>query len=497
MPSKQKQSRLTKKRIQQSEDKIKVINHGKRSAIAAGRHAWAWLININVHDLKWQPVVISMAIVGSLLGVILWFVIPKESTTMNGQFNVAVGEFLVQDANGKLLHTKDGYDLAKSISDQIDTNFKDIKLDTVNVYKIWGPQQTGVISDEAQAKKFATLTNATIVIYGTIKQTGTGSFFTPRFYINHSAFKEAQEVTGEHEIGSDILVNLNAQMLSAENPGLQGRIDGMSMLVIGLVYYSVDRFQDALVYFQKADNADWVGSGKETVYLLIGNAYIRQASQTKDFSTLLMAEQNYKKALKNNPSYGRALIGEVNVLYLRSVTQNNCDTTELDMASRLLESALLLEDQPSSANIETKIHYYRGQIALISDYCRLSGNDWDAIAESEFTWVIKKYQLNPDSEESKEIEPFASCAYARLGFIAYQNDNAAKAIDLLEKAISIASPVNKGDYLSNLGDIYIVIGEKEKAVDVYTQAIAIAVGNADSEKMNKYQEKLESVLGND
>jgi tetratricopeptide (TPR) repeat protein len=468
---------------------------GSDNAIASGPKSFAANVRIIFQD-NWRPFAVILIIVAVLLAAVLYFVIPKKAAQFSKQFNVAVAEFVVEDENGNPLHTKDGYNLAVSTTDQLKTGLNELQLDkSAPSYEIWGPEQTGVIKNDQDAESFARSTRATVVIYGTIKKTGSISFFTPQFYVNHSAFKEADEITGEHELGSNVEVNLNAEMSLTENPGLQARVEGMSMLTIGLVYYSVDKFENALAYFQKADNSGWVGSGKETVYLLIGNVYVRQASKTKDFSALPSAEQKYKAALDLNPNYGRAMIGDANVLYLRAHTQDNCDPTGLDAASALLDQASTLKDQPASANIETKVHFYRGQIALIRDDCHLPGGDWRAIADQEFTWLIQRYESNPQSEVSQSIQYLASHSYARLSYLAYQRNDANAAIAFLQKAIPISSPDWKGAYTANLGDIYAAIGQKDKAREAYQQAIAIAIGNADADSAATYQQKLNSVSG--
>lgn len=497
MPTRTKKasiSRRSHKRV--AGDKIAVDNRGNRNAIAAGRNALATVFNIDIRDLKWQPVVVVLVVVGALLSVILWFVIPKKTTRFHSQFNVAIAQFRVVDENGRALNSKDGYALAESIRQQIITNFKEIQLDKVTSNEVWGPDQTGVITDEAQARAFALATDATIVVYGQIIEAGTSSTFSPQFYVNSTGFKEAGEITGEYGLGSQLEVNLRADMPLLQNPGLQGRINGLDMLTIGLAYYSIDDFQNALVYFQKADNANWIGSGKETVYLLIGNAYIRQASKMQDFSTLSLADKEYQDALDVNPNYGRALIGKANILYLDALTLNSCDPAGLNIASNLLDQALALKDQPASANIETKVHFYRGQIAIIRDNCHIQGTDWLTVAQQEFTWVTDQYETRRQNQgDYQGIETFASHAYARLSYVAYQRNNKDAAISLLQKAIPISSPFYKGEYTSFLGDICAATGSKEQAIQYYQSAIAIAQGNGDPQSVKRYQQKLQAVSG--
>jgi tetratricopeptide (TPR) repeat protein len=260
-----------------------------------------------------------------------------------------------------------------------------------------------------------------------------------------------------------------------------------------LAYYSVDKFDDALLYFQKASaEQDWVGSGREVVYLLIGNAYVRQDSKMQDFSDLPTAEQNYQLALEINPDYGRAMIGKANVLYLQaSQDKSKCDLNNLDASSALLEQALGLSDQPVSANIEIKVHFYRGQIAIIRDACHQTEQDWLSSAQDEFTWVANQYESRKKSSSGYEsLQSLASHSYARLGYISFMRGDAEAGIAWLKKSVEIASPYYQGLYTSLIGDFYVTLGRKEEAIQSYNDAIAIAETKADAESMKKYEEKL-------
>ena len=65
-----------------------------------------------------------------------------------------------------------------------------------------------------------------------------------------------------------------------DNPAHLVRIDILSLIAIGLSYYSADDPTRALEYFQQAEqNPYWPRTdGKEIIYLLLGNAKIRQAA---------------------------------------------------------------------------------------------------------------------------------------------------------------------------------------------------------------------------
>jgi tetratricopeptide (TPR) repeat protein len=495
MPSKPRAGRP--RPAERPETDIRVDGHD--NAIANGLRAIAIRLSVTFQG-NWKPFAVILAIVAVLLGIILWFVVPRQAGKFTKQFGVAVAEFGVQDENGKISRSLDGTKVGETIAGNIEVNFKSIQLEKVTTYEIWKPDQTGLILNEADARKFASSSGATIVVYGLIKQANGDSKFSPQFYVNPDQFKDAAEITGQHELGSEVQVRLNAANPVLSSAGLQARVDGLSMLTIALVYYSVDQFDQAIHYFQLADNPRWVGSGKDALYLLTGNAYIRQESKSQDFSSLPTAEFYYQKAVDeasgSGAEYGRAMIGEANVLYLSAITQASCEAVRLDKASGMLDQALALKDQPDSANIETKVHFYRGQIALIRYDCRLPGGDWAQAAEGEFNWVIQYYEKDPASGESAGIRDFVSAAYARLGYLAYDwHQDAQATITFLNKAIPLASPAIKADDYSLLGDVYAAIGQKDQARAAYQQALELAVDNGDQARVDHFKQKLASLSG--
>lgn len=496
-PKKKKSTRVSKPKVEAN-----VQIEGSENVVAVGPKSFAANVKVFIQG-GWKIFAVVLAVVAVLLGAILWFVVPRKEATMTKQFNVAVAEFLIQDANGKRISGKDGSLLASYVSQEIDTQFAAMELEKSISYQVWGPRETGAVAGNTPeeralaAEDLAKKINAYILIYGVIVTDGEKSKFQPEFYVNHASFRDASEITGSHEIGHQLALALPfTGIQGAENPALVGRVRALNLITMGLAYYSVDRFDDALTYFQKAaDEKDWVGSGREVVYLLIGNAYVRKDSQNQDFADLPQAEQNYQLALENNSDYGRAMIGEANVLYLQaSRDKSNCDSAGLEQASTLLDQALALTDQPASANIEAKVHFYRGQIALIRNACNQTDQDWMATAQDEFTWVVKQYEKLKQNNGSYEgLQSLASHAYARLGYVAYKHGDFDTAITWTKKAVEIASPYYQGYYTSMMGDIYAVAGKKEEAAQAYNDAIAIAEQNADAASLKAYQAKLDAL----
>jgi tetratricopeptide (TPR) repeat protein len=457
---------------------------------------------------KWWPVAAALALVILFLGAFL-LLRPRQVAGMPpGYFNVAVAEFMVQDADGNPVNSKDGTYLADYLSRRIETQFEDIDLKNDTEYEVWDSGQTGKVSGktpearETAARELAAKINASIIVYGVITDDGAQSNFILEFYVNHSAFGEISEVEGRHELGRPVLLELpfSKAVQAIDNPALAGRVQALNMLTLGLAYYSLDDFERALPYFEKAAaEPRWVGRGKEVAYLLIGNAYARQASKTQDFSSLSLAEESYRSALEINSSYGRALIGQASVLYLQSsdAVQAQCDFEGLHQAASLLDEALALEDQPASANIETKAHYYEGHIALLRDKCQQPGGEWVQSAKDEFAWVVQEYESRKQAgQDFATLEKFASHAYAELGLIAYRHENDADtAIQYLDKSVAIASPFYKGYNSYLIGLIYENTHRIEQARQAYQQAIAIADTYADGASLAKYQQALDALDG--
>jgi tetratricopeptide (TPR) repeat protein len=505
MPPKKKPPQAPRRAPPETRDKIDVKNRGKGNAIAAGRNALAAVFNINIRDLKWQPVVIVLTIVGGLLGAILWFVIPRSSPIMTGQFNVAVAEFLVLDENGNTVGRDDGKRLAAYVAQQIETQFVGIELGKTVPYEIWGPDHVDPIKgktvDERKtnAADVAQKIQAQVLIYGVILADGSRSKFMPEFYISHRGFWQASEIGGPHEMGSQLSLTLpfGQSIQAIENPALAGRVNALNLITIGLAYYSVDDYQSASRYFEQASNESrWLeSSGKEVAYLLLGNAYIGRASKEDDNQYLPPAEQSYAEALRINPRYGRGLVGIANVLYLEalgSLQDIEIDPAKLEEASAFTEKALALKDQPESANIPAKAHFNLGQIAWARYQAKVPGEDWSERARREFTFVTQEYE-----EGDKALETYAAHAYFRLGLIEYAQNKSDTSVETaiawIRKAIALAPPFYKGEYSITLGNIYMNIGQNDMARQAYQEALGIAESNGDANSADKYQEMLEAL----
>jgi tetratricopeptide (TPR) repeat protein len=380
-----------------------------------------------------------------------------------------------------------------------------LELDKVVPFELWKPECTGSIKGNSaeerrkNAEALATKINAHIVIYGTIKSNESRSSLKPEFYVNHSGFQEADEISGNHEFGSSLRIQLpiNQDIPILENPALSARINALNQITIGLVYYSVDDYPNAIHFFEIAKNdPDWLDlDGKEIAYLLVGNSYTRLASIELDSDYLKPALENYEYSLSEiNPNYGRAIIGYAGIIYLQALGEPpelTVNIEKLSQAESLLMDAMQLENQPESANIESKAHYYLGQINLAKVLGGIPGGDWMDIAKNEFEYVTNDYEKG-----DMHIQSFASHAYARLGIISCNQGDFDSAVDYVETAISIASPFYEGEYFSLLGNLYFQEGLIDQAISSYDEAIMIARSNSDATRFDQYTKELEKIKNN-
>lgn len=466
------------------------------------------VIKIVNYDIRWLPVVIALVAVIGLMAYLYLQLRPDPlPTRMQKQFNVAVAEFLVQDEKGQPVQSDDGLDMGKYLYDQIQTNFEELELQKVVSWEVWDPEKTGFIAGQTRAEREqvaavrAAEINAHVLIYGVITDQGADSRVEPEFFVNHTSFSEAEEISGQHQLGRAIAVTLpfTEQIQAVENPALASRSNALSLITLGLAYYSIDDFNKAIVRFQQAaDDPHWLdNAGKEIIHLLLGNAYVRQASKEQSPAYLPQASAEYDQALAINSNYGRAKVGLAGVKYLLALgdpTQLTpgraivIDPAKLNDIDNLLDEIARLPDQPESANIETKVHFQRGMLALARYRAKQPGGNWLTTAQTEFSEVTRHYE-----DGDSGVKALASHAYAQLGGIAKVQGHLDLAIELLQKAVQTASPFYVGKYNSSLASFYLENDQVDLACEALEKAIAIAERRGDQDSIKRYTDKLNSL----
>jgi tetratricopeptide (TPR) repeat protein len=494
-------SKSTKKQNNShSNDQISVGNIAKQAAVAVGRGARAQIRVFNV-NIQLLPVVgLLLIIIGILTYFLLRPTIPEE---MTGEFNVAVAEFTVVTDDGSPVSSEDGQALANFLFQRLDSSFAELDPQQTIRYEIWPPAYTGQIRGETReqraeaAEALADRIKAHVIIYGVITESGDRSQFAPEFYVNYKGFEEGEEITGQHELGSTLRVRLPfeaTQLQAVENPALSGRANALGLITIGLAYYSIDNFEQALAYFSQAEaNKGWLeNAGKEIIYLLLGNANVRLASKEKSDQYLSAALDYYNTALDINGAYTRAKVGQASALYLMALgdpTNPSFETVasdQLDQAATAFENALTLGNPPASANIRAKVNFGLGQIDLVRS--QMADGDWLAQAEAKFKQVVQEYE-----QGNGRIIDLAGHAYARLALIASLHGNVDTAADHYTRATQLVTPYYQGYYYTRLGEVYARSEQIDQAIEAYDEAIKIAEFYGDAASVATYSKRLDEL----
>jgi tetratricopeptide (TPR) repeat protein len=425
------------------------------------------------------------------------------------RFNIVVTRFAVQRGDGPVVAGKDGYELAHYLAQQLDANFQG--LDLKIPHQIRFPEHTCRIAGQTRAEReknaaaLARGINADIVLYGVIDDSGARGGgaqgrFSPEFYVNYKGFEHAQEVVGQYSMGKGVPVDLPidpAHILAVENPALAARTEALSLMTIGLAYYSIDDYETATGYFSRTLQVKgWVSDpGKAVVHNLLGNADIQRASRDNSTDDLEPARKNYQIALELDSTFARAMVGVANVTLLEAYGDPNdgrldlIDQDQLDQAEDHYRVALELGDPPESADIEPKVHFGIGQVNLYRYlYRRATGGELEtplATARAEFAQVVEEYKLG-----NVRISDLAGRAYGRLALLAKLEGETEDAIASYVDSLDLVSPLYKSYHRTLIGELYAQDCQIETAIEWYEQAIEIAEFYGHVDQAKEYAKRL-------
>ncbi|MBN2394339.1 MAG: tetratricopeptide repeat protein [Anaerolineae bacterium] len=357
---------------------------------------------------------LAILIIG--MGISLYFLLrPRQPTQMVGDFRIAVAGFVVQ-GSAEELDVEVGEEFAYGVYLHLVQTFSEFPGIVV-----WGPDKVDrVKGNEAasraiSANEIAQKLDADMIIYGVVDIADLGWTVTPEFYVTAENFHQAQEVTGQHELGTPVVIKGRGNPADRRNVSteLAARTQVLSYIAIGLADYANHDYEQALASFQSAEQVpDWEDDeGKQVLYLLSGNA----AGRVGD---LALAESYHTKSLALDPEYARAYVGLAGVHYMQALKPyeetndpTETDITFLEQSIATYKTALDAKHQPALSDISTKVHFGLGQCHFALVY---SGNAtyFDA-AIGEFKQVIDTYAdgANP------RIREITAESYARLALI--------------------------------------------------------------------------------
>lgn len=410
---------------------------------------------------------------------VLYYIIPTPiPMRMTGDFRIAVASFvtigdsdnsqLTQDLNFK---KEVGTELGEGFYLHLQQIFEKLNLDFA--VSIWGPDQVGSVEGQNAGERanssaqIAKKIGADVVVYGIVDVTSTTWQVTPEFYVAGENFYEAEEITGQHELGLPLFVTGQGNVVDRieVSSELTSRTQVLSHIAIGLAYYSVHDFEKALTNFQSAEKIEgWEDNeGRQVLYLLMGNAAARAA-------LLDQAQEAYQATIKLEPNYARGYAGLGSVAYLRSLENVNSehfepDLDDLDLAIKYFNQALEASNQPPTADIPTKVALGLGQVYLAQWF---SGEGTLPQAIEQFELVIEYY----DNGKNPHVQEFASEAYARLGLIDQQKKNIDLALQKFTTAMHLSTnPSRRGLYWATLANLYKTQGKNTESADANRSAI--------------------------
>ncbi len=389
--------------------------------------------------LKYGQILLGILII--ITAFVLYIALrPSLPKQMTGNFRIAVAGFSESGQSDSDM----GMEFAEEIQLRLQKKFEELNSDfTVTV---WGPIQVGTIeggnaSERAiSAEQISEKIDADLIVYGTVEAEDSIWLLSPEFYVPAKNFYEAEEITGQHELGTPLVIMGQGNVADRiEVSGeLTSRTQALAQIAIGLAYYSTENFEVALINFQLAEEVEgWEDSeGREVLYLLAGNAALKA-------DDLALSNNYYQKAITVNPEYARGYLGIANVHYRLSLkpfeeTMNPADIDHELLARALdaLERASKATNQPPLSDIPTKIHFELGQIYLMQVY---SGQETSfSTAIKEFEAVIEDYA----DGNNPRIQERAAESHARLGLI-YDTDLAIKEYQLATSLLTSSSERHK------------------------------------------------------
>ncbi|MBW7959415.1 MAG: helix-turn-helix domain-containing protein [Candidatus Promineofilum sp.] len=355
---------------------------------------------------------------------------------MDGDFRVAIAAFeVIGDRDTR----SEGRDQAQGVFLRMGEAFT--KLNPDFTIGLWGPDDVTPIrgaTREARAlsaSKIADKIGADIIVYGTLDTTRPLWILTPEFYVSSANLADAQEITGQYEMGQPIEATGEGSIATRMTFStiLSERAYLLSQFAVGLSHYAAYNYATAQAFFEEVEqeyDSTEVG-GKEVLYLLLGNA----AGKNQNYD---LAETAYQKALAVNPDYSRAYAGLASVYYIRGLQpadeSDNLAAIDVDLINQSIASykqAATASVRPALSDIDVKVHFGLGQAYLALHL--QDANKPIAPAVQEFEAVIEGY----GDGENQRVRELAAEAHARLGRIYSMTGTSDRAISEYGYAIDL------------------------------------------------------------
>jgi tetratricopeptide (TPR) repeat protein len=353
------------------------------------------------------------------VGTGVWALRQRGPTTMEGQFNVAVADFVALDMQGRPVSSANARQLGSIMFDMLQESYPQPSR-ALLIWRdgsvSWTQQgaRIGTISDSTQAITVAKTIKADIVIYGTLD---AQSRFTLQLYVSQrpGIYGDANAIVGAYRFGEPI--QLNPADVAASSDALTKRTHALVAFVKGMRADSQGDFGAASTSYDEAERLLPAGtnSAKAIIAYFKGqSAYYKSVfdpSAPTAPQLLNEARQSFEEALRNDPDYARAQIGLGAVFFQQAKLQptaKRLQNPELEQAINAFNRAITMAPRTSEQgwieaaarqNLATAYYIKGGTLFRLKD---------DATADQ---WLAKAAtliaQTRPTLEASHEYRLLA------------------------------------------------------------------------------------------
>jgi hypothetical protein len=362
---------------------------------------------------------------------------------MDGQFNVAVADFVELDKQGRPASSANARQLGSLMFETLQASYPQ----SDPALRIWHDGSVswrrqgasiGAISDSTQAITVANKINADIVIYGALDAQAR---FTLQLYVSQrpSIYGDANAIVGAYRFGEPI--QLNPGDVAGSSVALTKRSRALVAFVTGMRADSQGYFDDAQIAYSQAEALmpDEKSAAKAIIEYFKGqSAYYKSVfdpSSPTAPQLLNEARQFFEEALRNDPDYARAQIGLGAVFHqqakLQPTAKKRLQSPELEQAIDAYNRAITMAPRTSEQGwIEAAARqglataYYLKGASLFQVKDDAAADQWLAKAAT----LIE--QTRPTLEASHEYRLLAQLDQAQGNVLLYRAQVAQRRGDL-------------------------------------------------------------------
>ena len=344
-------------------------------------------------ELRWYAIA-GVAALLTLAVLVSWIVFQQRGPTAmpSDGFNIAVAEFRAVDQAGQPIKNSAAVERASSITGFLGTQTDVLRQVLGKKVNVWGPDHHIGPVKPGEERQRAEALNADVLVCGVLRQTGEARWrLEPAFWLADEAIHPAEELRGEHALGTPIEFRAGNIATEGElNQRLDVRLRALVKLLKGLSYYALgnrEGFKSAAATFQEAaDDPAWGAAaddtGQEVLYLFLGNARLKESQYLEEdpparTARLDASKAAFERAVALNPEYARSYngLGGTLLQMARPLSSNpdecHWDWDTLIAAQSAFAQALAApaEAKPPSGFVDLRAHLGLGQTYFWQTWC--------------------------------------------------------------------------------------------------------------------------------